>query len=354
MKEVIIKGKKFILPQYLPDATRGYVKSVDMKDLEDTGVTGVMVNTYHLMENPGLDVIEKAGGVKKYMGFEGLVSSDSGGWQMFSLIHRNAKAGKITDEGVTFKFGDGKKGLVTPEDIIKAQFRIGSDIMICLDDFSPPDATESRLKDSVKRTIYWAKRSKIAFEKQLDLYGFTDDNRPILLAPVQGGKSKELRKYCVEELVKIGFDAYGFGGYVVDEEGNWDLDMSEYLVNLLPKDSLKFALGIGRIGDIYNLAKMGWDIFDCTLPTRDARHKRLYILNSDKSDCSYLYMGKTKHVDNFDSVDHTCDCLTCKKYTISYLNHLFNTNDPLAYRLASIHNIRSYTRLVKSLQNIIQ
>ena len=349
MKEVTIKGKTYVLPQYLPDATRGYVKSVDPTDLVSSGIKGVMVNTYHLIENPGLEVIKKAGGIKKYMGFDGLVSSDSGGWQMFSLIHRNSKAGKITDDGVTFRFGNGKKGLVTPEDIIKAQFRLGSDIMICLDDFSPPDGDKKRVKESVSRTIYWAERSKKEFEKQLKEYKFTSNNRPFILAPVQGGKDKKLRKHCAEELIKIGFDAYGFGGYVVDECGNWDMDMSEYLVSLLPKDSIKFALGIGRINDVYRLAKMGWDIFDCTLPTRDARHKRLYILNKEKNDCSYMYMGKTKNADNFNPIDPSCDCLTCKNHTVSYLNHLFNTKDPLAYRLASIHNLRTYSRLIESL-----
>lgn len=348
MKEIVIKGKTYNLPQYLPDATRGYVKSLDSFDILSSGITGVMVNTYHLMENPGLDVIEKAGGIKKYINWEGLVSSDSGGWQLFSLVHRNGKKGSITDDGIRITMGDGKKGFITPEDIIKAQFKVNPDIMVCLDDFSPPDGTSERVKESVERTILWAKRSKIEFEKQVKKYKYTDDTRPFLLAPVQGGKDKKLRKYCAEELIKIGFDAYGFGGYVVDDAGNWDMDMSEFLVNLLPKDKLKFALGIGRIGDIYRLANMGWNLFDCTLPTRDARHKRLYILDKNKDDCTYLYMGKTKNVNNHKPIDTACDCLTCKNYTVSYLNHLFNTNDTLAYRLASIHNLRTYSRLMES------
>lgn len=350
MKEITIRGKTYKLPIYLPDATRGYTKSLDTTDVVGSGIEGMMVNTYHLMENPGLEIMEKVGGIKKYMNFDGLVSSDSGGWQMFSLIHRNEKAGSINDEGVTFKFGDGKKGLVTPEDIIRAQFKIGSDIIICLDDFTPPDGTPSRQKESVIRTIRWAKRSKQEYEKLLNKYGYTKDNRPYLLAVVQGGMNKELRKYCADELISIGFDAFGYGGYVIDNDGNLDLDISKYLVDLLPKDSIKFALGFGRIKDIYNLAKMGWDIFDCTLPTRDARHKRLYILNEEKNDCDYLYLGKTKHLDNFNKIDNTCDCLTCKNYTISYINHLFNTEDPLAYRLSSIHNLRTYSRLIESLR----
>ena len=198
MKEVTIKGKKYSLPQFLPDATRGFVKSIDTGDVKSVNLQGMMVNTYHLIENPGLEVIEQAGGIKKYMNFDGLVSSDSGGWQMFSLIHRNTKAGKIEDEGVTFKFGNGKKGLVTPEDIIRAQFKIGSDIIICLDDFSPPEGTITRQKESVIRTIRWAKRSKEEFNKQLELNGYTSDNRPFLLAVIQGGYSKELRKQCAE------------------------------------------------------------------------------------------------------------------------------------------------------------
>lgn len=350
MNKIKIRNVEYKLPMYLPDATRGYIKSLDSTDIISTKTKGVMVNTYHLMQNPGLEVLKQVGGIKNYMKFDGLVSSDSGGWQMFSLIHRNKKAGKITDEGVVFKIGDGKKGLVTPEDIIRAQFVVGADIIVCLDDFSPPDGSEARVKKSVQRTIEWSKRSKIEFEKQLKIYGYTDENRPLLLTAVQGGYSKELRTYCAEKLISIDFDAYGFGGYVVDKDGNWDLEMSEYLVNLLPKNKLKFALGIGRISDIYKLAKMGWNLFDCTLPTRDARHKRLYILNESKDSCRYMYFGKTKNIHNFDKVDKNCDCLLCNNYSVSYLNHLFSTNDPLAYRLASIHNLRTYSRLIESLQ----
>jgi len=352
MKKVIIKNKIIKLPIFLPDATRGYVKSLDNKDILNTKTYGLMVNTYHIMQNPGLEVVKKAGGIKKYMNFDGLISSDSGGWQMYSLIHKNNNAGKITDLGVEFIIGNGKKGLITPEDIIIAQFDLDSDIMICLDDFSPPNKSEYRVKQSVQRTIYWAKRSKIEFEKQLKLRGFTNENRPILLSPVQGGYDKDLRKYCCEELIKIGFDAYGFGGYVVDSTGNWDMNMSEFLVNLLPNNSLKFALGIGRISDVYKLSKMGWDLFDCTLPTRDARHKRIYILNETKNDCSYLYFGKSKNINNFNTIDNSCDCLTCKNYSVSYINHLFNTKDPLALRLASIHNLRTYSRLIESLHEL--
>lgn len=164
-KEIKVKGRTYRLPIFLPDATRAVVKSVDSADIAGAGIEGEVVNTYHLMTYPGISVIKKFGGVKNFMHYGGLVASDSGGWQIFSLIHRNKNSGTITDKGVTFTADGRKKELFTPEKCIELQFEIGSDLMICLDDFTPPDGDEASIKESVERTILWASRCKKRFEE---------------------------------------------------------------------------------------------------------------------------------------------------------------------------------------------
>ena len=360
MDKLTIKGKTYDLPIYLPDATRAVTKGLDSQDLIDSKVRGAVVNTYHLMTTPGTKVLRKAGGIKEFMNYDGLITSDSGGWQVFSLIHRNKRPGKITDEGVRFMIGESKK-LFTPEISIKTQLDIGSDIIVCLDDFTPPDASEKKAKETVERTIKWAKESKKVFEREVKKRKLTKKTRPHLLAVVQGGYFKELRKNCAEELIKIGFDGYGYGGYVIDDDGNLDLELSQYIANLLPNDKFKFALGFGRPIDIVRLAEMGWDIFDCTLPTRDARHMRLYNFKkepkspkdlNDSKNFSYVYINKAKYENDFGPISKFCDCMVCENYSRSYLRHLFKIKDFSAFRLASIHNLRMYTKLTEYIMNL--
>lgn len=358
LKNLTIKGKTYKLPIYLPDATRAVTKSVDSLDLIGAGVKGAVVNTYHLMTQPGITVLEKFNGVKSFMNFNGLIASDSGGWQIFSLIHRNKNLGTITDKGVTFSFGGGKKKLFSPEKSIETQFSINSDIVICLDDFTSPTAKENEIKESVERTIRWAKASKIEYLRQIELRKLTKNESPLIFAVIQGGMNKELRKYCAEKLIEIGFDGYGFGGYVIDEGKGLNLEISKYIADLIPNDKIKFALGTGTPIEIANLYEMGWDIFDCTLPTRDGRHKRLYTFTQEPKSFSDLKNPETYkfvHIDkeiyrrDESPISEFCDCHTCKNFTKAYLHHLFNIEDTLAYRLATIHNLRTYTKLIEVL-----
>ena len=201
MEELEIKGIKYKLPIYLPDATRAVVKSTDSLDLKGAKVEGAVVNTYHLMTDPGISVLKDFGGIKRFMSFNGLIASDSGGWQIFSLIHRSKNLGSITDKGVTFSIGTKKKALFSPEKSIEVQFGIGSDIVICLDDFTPPDAGKEKIRESVERTILWAKRSKEQYLKMLEEKGMGDKSRPLIFSVIQGGFDKELRKYCAEKLL---------------------------------------------------------------------------------------------------------------------------------------------------------
>ncbi|MBT7349245.1 queuine tRNA-ribosyltransferase family protein [candidate division WWE3 bacterium] len=353
--EVKIKGQVHKLPIFLPDATRAVTKSIDSLDMTASNVRGAVVNTYHLMTEPGTDVLQKFGGVKDFMNYEGLVVSDSGGWQVFSLIHRSGLPGKITDEGVTFSLGGAKDQLFSPEKSIKVQFDIGSDIIICLDDFTPPEASKAENEATVDRTTLWAKRCKREYENQLIKRKLSTDERPMIFAVVQGHKDKDLRKKSADSLKAIGFDGYGFGGYLIDESGNLDLEMSKYIADLIPSDRIKFALGFGKPWDIASLYKMGWDIFDCTLPTRDARHMRLYTFSGKPEELdlakreSYelLSINRGKFVEDQSPISPYCSCHTCKNYSRAYINHLFRIKDTSAYRLATIHNLWTYNKVIE-------
>lgn len=360
MKKLKIKDKSYDLPIFLPDATLGVVRTLDNRDLSEAGINGVVVNTYHLVTNPGTNLIKKVGGIKKFMNFEGLVVSDSGGWQIFSLIHRKNNRGKITNKGVEFSVGKGKKSVFTPEESINIQLDIKSDVVICLDDFTSPNASKKQTTKSVDRTILWAKKSKVEFEKQIKKRKISKKDRPLLFAVIQGDKIKKERKRCAEELLKIGFDGYGFGGYAIDEKsGGLDFDLAKYIADLIPKNAYKFSLGTGKPLDIARLWKMGWQIFDCTLPTRDARHKRLYVFKKNpknaktllkKESHGYLYINKHKYKTDNDPISNFCDCYTCKNHTRAYLHHLFKLDDVLAYRLATIHNLKTFSKVVEVLK----
>ncbi len=361
-KKIVIKNRKHQLPCFLPDATRAVVRGLDGSDLKNIGVKGVVVNTYHLMNQPGLETLQKAGGVKGLMNFEGLVVSDSGGWQIFSTIKRAGcdLQGKITDEGVVFGFDNKKKEVFTPEDSIRAQWAIGADILICLDDFTAPEANRKAIEESVERTILWAKRSRIEFDRLVKKNGLNDGKRPHLFAVIQGGWDKKLREHCARELLKIGFDGFGYGGYTVNEKGQQDLKMAKVVADLIPDDLPKFALGSGRLSDIARMHQLGWQIFDCVLPTRDARHGRLYLIkkaalkNPDKlrlkNSYQFLPIARGKFAKDLRPVDEDCDCLTCQNYSRAYLNHLYKIGDSAYFRLATIHNLRQYLRLIEKLK----
>ena len=360
MNEIEVKQKKYKLPIYLPDATRAVVKSVDSMDLNAAGTRGAVVNTYHLMTSPGTRVLQECGGIKKFMNFDGLVVSDSGGWQVFSLIHRNKSGGKISDQGVMFTIGNEGKQLFTPEKSIQVQFDIGSDIIICLDDFTPPDAPKAKIVESVERTTRWAKRCKEEYERIVADRNISPHEKPLLFCVIQGGLDKELRARSAKQLEEIGFDGYGFGGYVMDDKGHLDLDMAEYISKLIPDTAYKFALGVGSPWEIAMCSSFGWQIFDCTLPTRDARHKRLYVFARmpkskedlfDKDIHAFMYIDKQVYKSDTRPISEFCDCYTCKNYSRAYLRHLFSIGDLLAYRLATIHNIRHYNSVLEFLRN---
>lgn len=366
LRGIVVKGKKLGFPTFFPDATRGVVRTIDSQDLEKTGIKGVIVNTFHLMVQPGDKFLSKYGGIKRFMNWNGWVVSDSGGFQIMSLIHRGGGKGKITSKGVSFQ---GKK--LTPEKSIQVQFNLKVDGLIALDYFTPPKAKPDEIKKSVDLTIEWAKRAKEEYQRQLKVRKIKDEERPFFLAVIQGGLNKKERERCANELLKMGFDGYGFGGWPVDKEGNLDLDLTRFNADLTPDNKIRFALGVGTPWDIINGYLAGYHIFDCVLPTRDARHRRLYLFKKDlkeikdyilakpkpssqtKEFFEYFYPLKPEFHSDKKPISRFCPCHTCENYSRAYLHHLFKIGDSLAYRLATIHNLTLYSRLIKVLKQSI-
>lgn len=351
------KYGKIPLPVFFPDATRAVIKSIDTTDLENTKTLGVLVNTFHLYKDVGTSRVRHFGGVRNFMDYKGAVISDSGGFQVGSLIKKNSQLGKVTDKGVVFKLG-GKQILLTPEESIRFQMELGSDMVVVLDDFDAPEASLSENKKTVERTIAWAVRSKIEFERICGVRRIPYVKRPYLLGVVQGGRFKSLRKYCIKELVKIGFDGLGYGGEE-KVKGSINYDLAEFISKNIPQNYFLYALGVGKPENIVQMYKLGYNIFDCVLPTRDARHKRLYVYNFDSIKAvnvyenkfySFIKPDKTKYFFDKAPVSKACDCLLCTRYSIGYLAHLFKIKDPLAWRLSTIHNLRFYSILTEKLR----
>ena len=401
--ELATKSGVIHTPFFMPDATRAAVRGVTSDELEMSGTAALVVNTYHLMLQPGVDIIRKAGGparnathsvagggIHAFMRWNRPILSDSGGYQIYSLIHKNPQMGRITEEGAEFRSVlDGTKHLLTPERAIQVQFDLGVDMMVVLDDPRPNSAPPAEIAEAMERTVRWAKRCKAEYEKQIVSRGLTEKMRPLLFSVVQGGMFRELRKRCAEGLIEIGFDGYGFGGRHIDEEGNFLEDIVGYTASLIPEDSMRFALGVGTPDDIVRCHALGWDMFDCVIPTREGRHGRLFVwkksgvisteaersellstvrdpcatakaygdtrsTNAEDDEASFystINIQNEQFKEDFASVDPACDCELCTKYTRAYLKHLFKVGEPLAGRLASLHNLCFYAKLMEKLRN---
>ncbi len=369
------KSGEIKTPFFMPDATRGFVKSLGREDLLEAGVGPLVVNAYHLYLQPGTKLIKKAGGIRKFMNWDAPLLSDSGGYQIFSLIHKNPQNGKITDEKAIFKSPlDGSLHEITPEKSIQIQFDLGVDMMVVLDDVPPNDYSKEKIRDAVERTIRWAERCMAEYKKQLKIRKIKNEDRPLIFCVIQGGKYPDLRKMCAEELKKIGFsakggpalgwDGYGFGARHIDTEGNLMEEVVRETADLIPEDSLRFALGVGTPEDIVRCFNLGWDMFDCVIPTREGRHGRLFVWKNLTPTLSFKRRGSNiengfyetininneKFKEDFLPVDPNCDCELCQNHSRAYLKHLFATGDPLAMRLASIHNLKFYMELMEKIK----
>lgn len=349
------------LPVFLPDATQGVVRSLDASDLLRCGVEAVQMNVFHLMQKPGSLTIKALGGLHSLFGWKLPIITDSGGFQVYSLIRQNPKYGKLTERGMLFRpDGSSRRFNLTPEKSIQLQMDYGADVVICLDDCTHVDEPLAVQQESVARTIHWARRCKAEFERKLAQRQMSEEQRPLLFAVVQGGGYRDLRKRCAEELLEIGFDGFGLGGWPLDSKGNLLQEIIAYTRELVPADLPMHALGVGQPANIVACARMGYNLFDSAMPTRDARHGRLYTFTGDPASStlegewySYIYINDPKHIRANLPISPYCDCLSCSEYSLAYLHHLFKANDSLFYRLATMHNLRFVVQLMTRLRTLL-
>jgi queuine tRNA-ribosyltransferase len=346
------------LPVYFPDATRAVVRTVDSHDLEACGVPGLVVNVFHLSNRPGVGLIKQAGGIHTFMSWRRPIASDSGGFQLMSMIRENPRYGTVTDRGIHFVDVDGgrKKVLFTPERSIRLQWDLGADLMVCLDDCPSPDAARKEVEASVERTIHWAGRCRAEFDRLLQSRHRGLEPAPLLFGVIQGGYDRTLRSQCAEALHSIGFDGFGFGGWPLAPDGALAADILAHTAQLVPDSLPRFALGVGKPEHIVRCHGMGWRIFDCVLPTRDARHGRLYLFDAESLSgvklaspdfYRFLYLRDEKHKRQNGPISAACDCHCCQNYSLAYVHHLFGVGDPLGLRLATMHNLRFYAQLME-------
>lgn len=344
------------LPAFLPDGTQGVVRAIDAQDIANSGVQAVQMNAFHLMQRPGSSTIQALGGLHQMCGWSGPIFTDSGGFQIYSLLRQQAKRGSITEKGATFRpEGSDRKFNLTPEKSVQLQLGYGTDVVICLDDCTHVDAPLSEQALSVERTVKWAQRCRAAFDKivaQRD----SEAQRPLLIAVIQGGNEPTLRQQCAEALLEIGFDGYGYGGWPLDGDGNLLTDMLAYTRELVPPQYTIHALGVGHPDNVVACARMGYNIFDSTMPTRDARHGRLYAFTQDPAAgrldgkfFKFVYPADDKHKKKALPACPYNDGPT-SRYALGYLHHLFKLGDSLYPRLATIHNLRFMTMLMENLR----
>lgn len=334
--KISYNGKTYETPMFMPVGTQGTIKTLSPEEVKDTNAGIILANTYHLWLRPGDDIIKEAGGLHKFMNYDGPILTDSGGFQVFSL----ARPKDITEEGVHFKNQyNGDSLFLTPEKSIQIQENLGSDIVMSFDECPPASASYEYLKQSVERTIRWAKRGKEAFKGENQL----------LFGIVQGGAHKDLRKWSAEETVKIGFDGYSIGGVANDHESKEDMYKAfEYSTEYLPEEKIRYAMGIGEPIDIIEGVIRGIDIFDCVSPTRLARHGHALTKYGK------INLKNAKYKKDFTPISDTCDCYACKNYTKAYIKHLVNADETFGARLLSIHNIRFLIHLTEEIREAIK
>ncbi|MFH1583246.1 MAG: tRNA guanosine(34) transglycosylase Tgt, partial [Candidatus Falkowbacteria bacterium] len=315
-------------PIFMPDATRGVIKHLNSRDLNNLGLKCLVANTLHLFLRPGAKLIKTAGGLHNFINWPGPILTDSGGYQVFSLIHKNRLNGAINDKGAIFKSPlDGAELKMAPELSIKTQFALGADMMVCFDDCPPNGYNDSLLSISALRTIKWAKRCRREYDKQIKPLK-NNKTRPLLFAVIQGGNNLELRRRSAEELIKIGFDGFGFGARHIDESGNFLTGALKYTADQIPENKLRFGLGIGLPEDIVRSIKLGWDMFDCVIPTREGRHGKLFFQKrTPKLNANNFYetinITNAKFAKDFSPINEFSGLVELRQYSKAFLNYLF-------------------------------
>ncbi len=322
-------------PAFMPVGTYGTVKGMTPEELEATGAHICLGNTFHLMLRPGTDIIRKHGDLHDFMQWQKPILTDSGGFQVFSL----GELRKIKEEGVTFRSPlNGEKILLTPERSMEVQRDLGSDIVMIFDECTPYPATEQQAKKSMELSLRWAKRSKAAH----------GDNPSALFGIIQGGMYPNLRDVSLAGLEDIGFDGYAIGGLSVGEPKHEMIKILNHTTDKMPAHKPRYLMGVGKPEDLVEGVRRGIDMFDCVMPTRNARNGHLFVDNG------VIKIRNAKYREDIAPLDENCDCYTCKNYTRAYLHHLDRCNEILGARLNTIHNLRHYQVLMQGLRDAIE
>jgi len=328
---------KIQTPIFMPVGTLATVKSVSPEELKDAGAQIILGNTYHLYLRPGCDVIEQFSGVHAFMNWDRPILTDSGGFQVFSL----AKLSKLSEEGYAFQSHiDGSRHLLTPEKSVKIQHCLGSDIIMCLDQCLHYPAERSEAESALHLTTRWAKRCHDFHQKS--------DNPGTLFGIVQGGMFNDLRRQSLDAITEIGFQGYAIGGLSVGEPKNMMLEVADSTIPLLPAHAPRYVMGVGTPGDLVALVAMGADMFDCVMPTRNARNGQLFTQHGAINICN----ARFKY--DMEPVDAQCSCYTCRHYSRAYLRHLYMARELLAYRLNTLHNLHYYLHLMEDVREAIE
>ncbi len=321
-------------PAFMPVGTYGTVKAMTPEELVGIGAEIILGNTFHLMLRPGMEVIKEFGGLHSFMHWDKPILTDSGGYQVFSL----AESRKITEEGAHFQSPiDGSKVFLGPEEAIQIQHTLNSDIVMIFDECTPYPATEEEATDSMRLSLRWAKRSK-------DAHG---DNENALFGIVQGGMYKTLRDESLNGLKEIGFDGYAIGGLSVGEPIDLMMEVLDNIMPAMPEDKPRYLMGVGTPENLVEAVSRGIDMFDCVMPTRNARNGHLFTEVGD------IRIRNATHRHDQSPVDENCACYTCENYSRAYLHHLDKTNEILGARLNTIHNLYYYQFLMKGLRKAI-
>ncbi len=341
----------------MPVATRGALKVMTMDQLAAVGSQIVLSNTYHLMLRPGEKIVRAAGGLHGFMNWRGPILTDSGGYQVFSL----SKMRKITRHGVRFR--DDRSGdlhVLTPERVVRIQADLGVDIMMVLDECPPSLASREYVENSIELTRVWAERCKVQFEKLFPPSSVVTDasvTRPLLFGIVQGGLHEDLRLKSMADLTQIGFDGYALGGLAVGESNAAMYEVLRAVAHRLPADHPRYLMGVGKPENILEAVKQGMDMFDCVMPTRNARHGLLYTKmkfdSLERIDYEPIKILNARHRRALEPLDETCDADCCRRYSRAYLHHLFRAQEPLGAVLATMHNVRFYIRMMEKMRELI-
>ena len=323
------------VPMFMPVGTLATVKTLSPEELKEMGAGVILANTYHLSLRPGEDIVSQAGGLHKFMNYDGPILTDSGGFQVFSLAEKR----KITEEGVEFKNHlNGDKLFYTPEKVIEIEEKLGADIIMSFDECIPYPVSYEYAKKSTERTLRWAKRGLIAHNRE----------DQALFGIVQGGEFQDLRENCAKELAKMDFPGYSIGGTSIGEPKDVCLKMVDYAVKYLPFDKPRYLMGVGSLDYLLEGIARGVDMFDCVLPTRLARHGALM------TSTGRVNIRDAKYKNDFTPLDVNCDCYCCKNYTKAYLRHLYICDETFGKRLLSIHNIRFLIHVMEGARKAIQ